>query len=104
MGPKTPRRHKSGRVRPDHPAARHVTESWSIDFTSDELFNGRRLRFITIVDDLSRESLALEVSQRHTGHDVAGAFTRPGSERGLSRTMRAYNGPEIISKALDQWA
>lgn len=104
MRMKTPRRHKSCRIRRDRPVACQVNESWSMDFMSDELFNGRRLRLLTIVDDFTRESLAIEVNQRQTGHDVAGVLTRLGTERGLPRTIRVDNGPEFISKALDQWA
>ena len=71
---------------------------------SDELYDGRRIRILTIVDNFTRESLAIEVDQRIGGQRVAEVLMRLGEERGLSRTIRVDNGPEYTSKRLDQWA
>lgn len=57
-----------------------------MDFMADELFDGRRIRVLTIVDHFSRESLAIEVGQRFRGQDVARVLTRIGAERGLPKT------------------
>jgi len=57
-----------------------------MDFMADELFDGRRIRVLTIVDHFSRESLAIEVGQRFRGQDVARVLTRIGAERGLPIT------------------
>ena len=59
---------------------------------------------LTIVDNFTRESRAVEAAQRFTGHDVARVLTSVGAERGLPRAIRVDNGPEFVSKALDQWA
>ena len=75
-----------------------------MDFMSDELFDGRRIRLLTIVDLFTRESLAIEVGQRYRGRDVADALTRLAATRSLPKTIRVDNGPEFTSKALDQWA
>ena len=75
-----------------------------MDFMSDELFDGRRIRLLTIVDNFSRESLAIEVDQRLGEHRVVEVLMRLGEERGFPRTIRVDNGPEFTSKALDQWA
>ena len=104
MRTKTPRRRKSFRVRQDRPEASRPNENWSMDFMSDELFDGRRIRVFTLVDDFTRESLAIEVGQRMTGHDVARVLTRVGTKGGLPKAIRVDNGPEFISKAMDQWA
>ena len=70
----------------------------------DELFDGRRIRVLTIVDNFARESLAIEVGQRFKGQDVARVLTQIASQRSLPKTIRVANGPEVTSKILDQWA
>ena len=56
-----PRRHVSSRNRIARPQAAAPNESWSMDFMSDELAGGRRIRLFTLVDNFTRESLAIEV-------------------------------------------
>ena len=75
-----------------------------MDFMSDELFDGRRIRLLTLVDNFTRESLAIEVNDHIGGHRVVEVLMQVGRERHLPRTIRVDNGPEFISKALDQWA
>jgi putative transposase len=79
-------------------------EGWSMDFMSDELYDGRRIRLLTLVDNFTRESLAIEVDSHLGGHRVVEVLMRLGVERSLPRTIRVDNGPEFISKVLDQWA
>ena len=71
---------------------------------SGELFRGRRIRILTIVDDSTRESLAIDASQRFRGEDVVDIFDRIIRERGGPKAIRVSNGPEFMSKALDHWA
>ena len=71
---------------------------------SDQLYDGRRLRILTIVDNHTRESLEVRVAQRIRGIDVALAVERIARERGRPQAIRVDNGPEFISKALDLWA
>ena len=99
-----PRRRKSVQVRQVRPAAAHLNESWSMDFVSDRLFRGERFRLLTLVDNFSRESLAIEVGQRLTGDDVVKVLERVTAERGKPQTIRVDNGPEFISTSLDLWA
>ena len=75
-----------------------------MDFVSDELFDGRRIRLLMIVDDFACESLAIEVGGHIGGHRVVEILMQFGKERGLPRTIRVDNGPEFISKHLDHWA
>ena len=70
VGRHKPRRHRASVTRPERAAASRVNESWSMDFMSDQLFDGRRIRLLTIVDDFTRESLAIEVGPRLTSDDV----------------------------------
>jgi len=99
-----PRRHRSSATRIPPLTAGRVNESWSMDFMADELFDGRRFRLLTIVDDFTRESLAIEVGQRLTGDRVAEVLDRIRRGRGLPERIRVDNGTEFTSKRLDQWA
>jgi len=104
MRPKKPRRHVSSCRRMERPVATDANQGWSMDFMSDELYDGRRIRLLTLVDNFTRESLAIEVSDHLGGHRVAEVLMRLGEERNLPKTIRVDNGPEFISKVLDQWA
>jgi putative transposase len=75
-----------------------------MDFMSDELFDGRRIRLLTLVDNFTRESLAIEVNDHIGGHKVVEVLMQIAKNRKLPGTIRVDNGPEFISKALDQWA
>jgi putative transposase len=101
---KPPRRRKSAAVRSTRPIADVVNHTWSMDFMADNLADGRKIRLLTIVDNFSRECLALDVAAGFKGTDVAQALTRIVGERGKPRQIRCDNGPEFVSKALDQWA
>ena len=72
-----------------------------MDFVSDALFDGRRLRALTVVDAFTREALAIDVDQGIKGEQVVEAMARIASTRGAPKTIRVDNGPEFISKALD---
>ena len=101
---KRPRRNVSGANRERQPAALAANEMWSMDFVSDALFDGRRLRALTVVDAFTREALAIDVDQGIKGEQVVEAMSRIAMTRGAPRTIRVDNGPEFISKALDRWA
>jgi putative transposase len=81
-----------------------INQHWSMDFVSDNLYNGRRFRVLTIIDDLSRECPALEVDHSLTGKRVARVLDRIAMTRGFPEAITVDNGPEFISKALDLWA
>ncbi len=75
-----------------------------MDFMTDELFDGRRIRLLTIVDNFTRESLAIELDSHLGDQRVVEVLMRLGEERSLPKIIRVDNGPEFISKRLDQWA
>ena len=101
---KSPRRHVTARVRLDRPPLSGVNECWSMDFMSDALFTGQAIRVLTIVDNFSRESLAIEVGHGIIGERVVRVLDRVAAQRGYPRTIRVDNGPEFSSKVLDRWA
>ena len=79
-------------------------ERWSLDFVSDALWWGRKLRMLTVVDTYTRESLAIEVDTSLSGARVARILDRVIGERAAPTEIVMDNGPELTSKALDQWA
>src|SRR5690349_8155130 len=101
---KRPRRNRSARLRQPKQLVTGSNEIWSADFVADALFDGRRLRALTVVDNYTRECLALEVGPNLKGEDVVRTLTRITSSRGKPRTMKSDNGSEFISKAMDRWA
>jgi putative transposase len=79
-------------------------ERWSMDFVHDQLANGRAFRVLTVVDNWSRESVALEAGFRLTGDSVAMALARASLHRTLPRSITVDHGTEFTSRVLDQWA
>ena len=71
---------------------------------SDQLYDGRRIRLLTIVDNHTRESLAIQVGQRIRGQEVVAVLERISDEHGLPKAIQVDNGPEFISKDVDLWA
>jgi putative transposase len=84
---------------PDKPNQR-----WSMDFVSDQLSMGRRFRCLTLVDDCSRESPAIEVDVSLPGKRVIRVLERLKQTRGLPKVIVVDNGPEFSGHDLDQWA
>jgi putative transposase len=97
------RKRRRGRVGRLLPAIRR-NQRWSMDFVSDSLAGGTRFRALTIVDDWSRYSPAVEVDTSLSGIRVARVLERATAQHGLPETIVVDNGPEFISKALDRWA
>ena len=85
-----------------NPAA--ANQSWSMDFVSDGLVNGRRLRCLAIVDDCTRECVAIEVDTSLPGLRVAAVLDRLADLRGLPTSITVDNGPEFAGQVLDAWA
>jgi len=67
-----------------------------MDFVVDALFDGRRLRALTIIDNYTCESLAIEVGQSLKGTDVAAVLRRIVALRGKPKTIKVDNGSEFI--------
>ena len=104
MRRRVPRRRVSCLKRQAPPPTLAKNECWSMDFVSDQLFDGRRIRVLTIVDNHTRESLATRVGQRLRGLDVVRELEGIAASAGRPKVIRVDNGPEFISKDLDLWA
>ena len=79
-------------------------ERWSMDFVSDTLSSGRRFRCLTIVDEFSRESMAIYPSHSIPAVRVIEVLERLRLERGLPEVIVTDNGSEFTSRAFDSWA
>jgi putative transposase len=86
------------------PPATRPRERWSLDFLSDSLVDGRRFRILTIVENVSRVSPAIEAGASLTGERVVRLLEEVRATVGLPQRIAVDNGPEFISKALDAWA
>jgi len=83
------------RLKPSYPG--HV---WSYDFLFDATEDGRRLKWMPVLDEYTRECLALEVSRSITSADVIAALDRLIAERGAPAFIRSDNGPEFIADSV----
>ena len=88
---------------PMAPATR-ANERWSMDFVRDTLADGRVFRALTVVDDFTRESPAIEVDHSLPGDRVTRTLEQLARERGLPEAIVCDNGPEFQSHTLDFWA
>jgi putative transposase len=79
-------------------------EQWAMDFLSDALINGRRIRILTVMDLWDRSSPALEADISLSGSRVVRVLEQLRLQGRLPRCIRVDNGPEFTGKALDAWA
>lgn len=102
---KRPRRRVAAAHRLLRPEVSKIDQCWSMDFVSDNLFNGRRIRALTIVDNFSRECMAIHVDKKISGSSVVQVLERLRLFEGrCPARIQVDNGPEFISKVLDKWA
>lgn len=81
-----------------------ANQQWSMDFMSDSLSDGRRFRTLNIIDDATRECLAIEVDTSLGGQRVTRVLEEISKHRPLAKRLVVDNGPEFRSKELDRWA
>jgi putative transposase len=81
-----------------------ANERWSMDFMSDSMVDGRKLRTLNIIDDCNREALAIEVDTSLSSKRVIRVLNKVIEQRGKPKVIRVDNGPEFTSKDLELWA
>lgn len=84
--------------------ALQINDRWSMDFVHDSLSNGRRIRLLNIIDDCSRECLAIEIGHSLSGKQVIEILEQLRETRGLPKEIVTDNGPEFTCKAMIIWA
>src|SRR5690606_1939511 len=77
---------------------------WSMDFVSDALANGRRLKCLTVADDFNCEALHIEVDTSISSTRPVRIFEQLKRDHGLPQVLRTDNGPEFLGEAFVQWA
>ncbi len=98
------RKKTAAQLRVQIPDATRPNQQWAMDFMSDALFNGRKIRTLNLIDEYTRECLAIEVDTSINGVRVTNVLSRVAVERDLPEIIKVDNGPEFIGKALDAWA
>jgi transposase InsO family protein len=83
--------------------ARFKNDVWTYDFIADRTIEGRPLKWLSLVDEYTRECLALFVAGSVTGRDVRRVLGRVIGWRGAPTRMRSDNGAEFIGQALAGW-
>jgi putative transposase len=99
---KRPRRRvASSRPRPQAPSS--MNEVWAYDFVFDACADGRQLKCLTVVDEWTRECLAIDVGASIRSGRVIEVLSKLVSMRGAPRYLRSDNGPEFVSRAILGW-
>ena len=101
---KVPRRKRAWRYRAGRPGATAPNQVWSMDFVSDQLFDGRPIRILAVLDAHTREALSTVPRVSFRAFDVVQELDRLVRERGWPATLKVDNGPEFAGRMLDQWA
>ena len=86
------------RLRPERP--NHV---WSYDFVEDRTHNGRKFRMLNVIDEFTRECLAIRIDRRLKSTDVIDVLSDLFILRGVPGHVRSDHGPEFIAKAVREW-
>jgi len=83
--------------------AEHKDHVWAWDFIFDRTEDGRSIKWLSVIDEYTRECLALEVSRSMTAADVVDVLVELAALRGMPRHVRSDNGPEFIAQGIRSW-
>jgi putative transposase len=86
------------RLRPEH-----VNHVWAYDFVACRTYSGKPIRLLTVIDEWSRECLAVKVAPRLRSDDVLATLTELMVRRGIPEYIRSDNGPEFTAKRVREW-
>ena len=83
--------------------ARHPNHVWSYDFLADRIEDGRQVKLLAVIDEYTRECLAIETGRTFTSRDVRLTLQYLFALRGAPEHVRSDNGPEFIAKEIRHW-
>jgi len=83
--------------------AEHPNHVWSYDFVHDETTDGRRVKCLTILDEYTRESVAIHCARSITAGDVVQVLQRLFAQRGTPEYVKSDNGPEFVAQRVTTW-
>ncbi len=98
------KRKRISHIRLELPRATRPNQYWAMDFVTDTLFYGRRIRALAVIDLYTRESLAIEVDHSLSGQRVVRILERLIEQKGVPEAITSDNGPEFTSIVMDKWA
>ena len=81
----------------------HYNHIWSYDFLSERLENGRLMKLLVVIDEFTRECLAIDVNSKIKGPDVVEVLRYLFAVRGAPEFIRSDNGPEFVSQVVQKW-
>ena len=84
-------------------SAQFPNHVWALDFQHDASSDGRELKFLNVVDEFTREALAIEVDRTINADQTVAVLERLAKERGVPANIRADNGPELTAAVLREW-
>jgi len=83
--------------------AEYINHVWTYDFIEDATEDGRKLKFLTVLDEYTRESPAIEVGRSIRSTDVISVLEYLFMVRGVPKFIRSDNGPEFMAHAINRW-
>lgn len=100
---KSPKRRVKAKLRDDRTPATAANQVWAMDFVHDQLFDGTKLRILTVVDTFTRLSPAIDARRSYRSIDVVATLDRAIRTVGCPKIIRLDNGPEFVGRELDLW-
>ena len=96
-------RNRLRRERPERRQAAYPGHVWAYDFVEDALADGRKLYILTVMDEFTREGLALDVALATSAERVIGVLTALIAQHGAPSSLRSDNGAEFVATAVQLW-
>lgn len=103
LAKKRPKRKRAAMLKADAVKAERANHIWTYDFVFDRLIGGRQLKMLTLVDEYTRECLAVETARSITSADVRRVLERVCQEKGYPEAIRSDNGSEFIGASVGDW-
>ena len=97
------KRRRPGKSTATESRAHYPNHVWSYDFVADQTLDGRRLRFLTVIDEFTREAIWIETARLLNSHDVVRVLGQLVESRGTPGIIKSDNGPELVAQHVQDW-